>query len=742
MASWIQRGLVKARAYHFATEGYASAFRDVPDASGEYARRIRARAVQAVDEHVPASWYDQPVMTLLKGKPCAAGATVPTVDAFGRENGHLIEAPSREVDSVIAHIRELHSRARAKDLRAAVRAIEGELLDADGPYAPSLVANQALDFGKQDGITEMVEAVEANHVERALADSLLADEAEGRVVISRAPAFVACVSNFSNFLDLCRKVLRNLELGVPVVVLSRSNTTQHMFRWSSMLVALLEQHALDTGLVTYLAASLPEQQRVIRSVDGECPLYFTGSRAVAAAIREEKERTIASTGGPNTLVSTTLTPEVKNAIRLSAAIESAGQCTALRHAIVPCSSSDAEAILRPIAEVEGPAPCMREGSFASVLSPALSAAKHSTAGYTAVGGGRSGPVASVRLSSSLPPPAMDECWRRVVVDFTAPRSAEALKDSEFVSQVASWLVRAQPISVAVNDEDRDGFALAKRLFELTGVVVFTCGSPERPAFTCQARPQSGEVFGEFPVRADLPRHTRFPVVVPSPTPVYNASYDVAYLARCGKAWDPASNLPVAALAGMIVSDEVRGFVAEIFAYLADVCTSNPKRAPNTGRTALFGLQRPPLNGQPTVLRAGEGTTMDSIAPHLAPFVTTNAAVQLFVSVHPTAEEHVALAVAKGLLVHTQVRVEDEAAFDERMRNEACFNVISAKDYPWHLGYPPAGLFVSTHLCLGHVKSTQPDDEAFLRAFTASDKWLALRGPLHPAGASSDGPRAP
>ena len=208
--------------------------------------------------------------------------------------------------------------------------------------------------------------LQANIIEQRLSDQLLADEAAGVVAIGRAPALVGCVSNFSNFLDLCRKVLRNLELGVPVLVLSRSNTAQHTFRWVQMLVALGPKHGIDPGMVSpcpsptlartltpgrtsartpaltrvsllpspssgprpnltprpsphpardprqvsHLAASLSEQQRLVAAASPASPFYFTGSRPVARSIRAAHPNAMASTGGPNTLVSTQLTPEV------------------------------------------------------------------------------------------------------------------------------------------------------------------------------------------------------------------------------------------------------------------------------------------------------------------------------------------------------------------------------------------------------------------------------------------------
>ena len=119
-----------------------------------------------------------------------------------------MQATPEQVDAVLEHLRSYAPPQR--DNRTAVRAMEAEIFDVLGgsPWPAYLVGNQALDFKKQDGVTEIEESVQANVIEQRLSDQLLADEAAGAIAIGRAPAFVGCVSNFSNFLDLRRAELR------------------------------------------------------------------------------------------------------------------------------------------------------------------------------------------------------------------------------------------------------------------------------------------------------------------------------------------------------------------------------------------------------------------------------------------------------------------------------------------------------------------------------------------------------
>merc|ERR1719383_94024 len=71
-----------------------------------------------------------------------------------------------------------------------------------------------------------------------------------------------------------------------------------------------------------------------------------------------------------------------------------------------------------------------------------------------------------------------------------------MTSEKFIEDMAQWLMTHQPISLAINGNQE----LARSLFEKSGLVVYTVGTLESPALTCQARPQEGETFGEFPPR--------------------------------------------------------------------------------------------------------------------------------------------------------------------------------------------------------------------------------------------------
>ena len=695
------------RGYNFASSQYSEAFsrNGWPDAGAAFTSKLRADTVAYMESYDLSVWSSEPMTTLLEGEPLTGGSRVPTVDAFGNENGAAIEATPAQVDAVLKHM--LEYKPPKQDYRAEVRAMEAEILDVGSKWPAMLVGNQAFDFRKQDGITEIEESVEANTVERRLNDQLLADEATGKLAIDRAPAYVACVSNFSNFLDLCRKGLRNLEVGVPIVVLSRSNTTQHVFRWSEMLVELCAKHGIDAGMVTFLSAPTHEQGRLFGAASRSSPLYFTGSREVARVLRGLHGPVMASTGGPNTLVATRCTESIAGAIRLSASIENSGQCTALRHAVLNCSDADVEAMLGGVPLVTDSADALRRGEFAGVFADAASVMRRAD-GYTYHPENAN---VAYRRSDALPPPDLAEQWRNVYVDVTSP--GVDVRAPAFVAELSRWLVAHQPITVAVNAEEGEHLALGRALWEQTGQVVFTVGTLEQPALTCQARPQDGEIFGEFPPRSELLAHTKFPVLVPTPTPAYNAAYAEAHLARRGASWEGG-----AAAARGVRSDVVRGYLRELHDYLADACARNPKRGEGVARTSLYGLQTTPRNGQLNYVRCGGATSLDEIAPQLMPFVLTNAADALRVSVDPANSALAAELQTAGVAVVA----EDDAAFAARVGAETPYNVLSpgAAD-----GFPLVGQFVSTLLCVGHVKSTKPADDDFIDAFKGSPKWLAM-----------------
>lgn len=109
-----------------------------------------------------------------------------TKNSFSQPNGHQYYASPTQVQSLLQHIQTYQSPYT--DLRPSMRRIEHRLLTE---YAGLLIGNQCLDFGKQDGVTEMEESTMANSVERKLNDMLFQDEQDGKIGIIRKPIFVS-----------------------------------------------------------------------------------------------------------------------------------------------------------------------------------------------------------------------------------------------------------------------------------------------------------------------------------------------------------------------------------------------------------------------------------------------------------------------------------------------------------------------------------------------------------------------
>ena len=274
-----------------------------------------------------------------------------------------------------------------------------------------------------------------------------------------------------------------------------------------------------------------------------------------------------------------------------------------------------------------------------------------------------------------------------------------------------------------------------QLFEQTGQVVYSVGDVVgNTAMTCQARPQDGEIFGEFPPRKDLFKYTKFPMVIPSAPASYNSHYKKEYLQGLAtthhmggeKKSLPSISLPSISLPSIfdgVQSLERKGYLIALCNYLKDAA-NGPKEGWRNGlddaRTCLYGLQRPPLNNQPTLLRCNAETSLDDLAPILLPFVVTNACEQVRVSVHP--KNVVVLAALENNKQNIIVDIEENFEEREKKDRDNWYNLVHVEPM-LDDGYPLVAQWVSLWFPLGHIKSTKSNDQEFLRLFEKSDKWL-------------------
>jgi hypothetical protein len=555
-------------------------------------------------------------------------------------------------------------------------------------------------------------------------------------------SYSASVSNFTNFLDLFRKTLRSLELGIPCVILGRSHTVQHSYRWTELLIELMKEENIDPGMVTYLSCQLEDIKYITASCSESAGmLYTTCARELAKSIKSTYPNTISSTGGPNTLFTAEWTKSVQDAMRLSATIECAGQCTALRHAVVPetVQLDDIETVFTDMSHVKSPVDALKACSFDGVFESHLGTSPPS-GGYTK----HALKDAYFKIGSVFPSPEndeMEEYWRKVVVDVTnsvPASSGNKLRLDMQVANLSKWLNRHQPISLAVNAKRSQVFDLGRTLFENTSLVVMTVGSTDNadapPAMTVQARPQDAECFGEFPPRKTMGEYTKYPVIIPSSTPSYDSYYKDEYLRSRTLNDLDGTRCPtfVRDWLSSISDVSIRGYCVEVLRYLSDATEVNPKRGFGTGRTALWGLQRPPmLDGLRTLVRCGQDVSFDDLSSIFLLFYSTNARSQVELSVDESNEELLSILQKHDHDNHTfRVIVEGEETLQHRLSSEGAnfynvVRVVSSSEKRNGGRFPLPGQFVSLYLPMGHIKSTMKDDEEFVKYFGHSEKWLKM-----------------
>jgi hypothetical protein len=701
---------------------------------------------------------------------------VDTYSAMGTVNGKQILANPMEIEFLQSHIQSLHHQkvrntTSTIDLRKQIRHVEDILLTRHVGY---LVGNQCMDYYKQDGITEIEEAISVNQIERRMNDMLLQQEIAGTVEIHRHPIYISTVSNFSNFLDLCRKALRTLELGIPIVVLCRTNytTTQHSYRWVQLLIDLCCDVGIDASMITYVSASLSDVQSILQVCEHTTGnLYATCSRSVAADIMNIYPKTIASTSGPNTLVCTkwdntidksNTMSKMAQAIADSATIESAGQCTALRHCVVPTTISDQDCtkiLLDNITTIDSPVKALSEAHYAGIIVPSPSKASslnepsptddyqrldtrhrhHDVGVYIKINNDTSSDSTNKNVLLTTSDSTIQEYWRQVVVDFTKLDLVQnkCIKqgkieirpvDEDAILKLASWLNIHQPISLAVNGPRHESIMVGIALWERTALVVYTLGSSDQmehmpPALTCQARPQDGECFGEFPPRNTMHQYTNFPVIIPSSNPSYDTTYKEEYLQSRGQDVSEYMNKSTKNLLLAITNNSTRGYCVLLIEYLQNACRKNPKLGNSAIRTVLYGAQRPPLHMK-TILRCTQHSTYDEFIPVYILFHVTNARNQSEISIHPDNASMMQMCQQLKL----PCKIESNADFTSNSSNRTdIFQNVTITGMSLHgppSRYPMVGNFVSLYLPFGHIKTTMVNDAEFEMKVRMSEKWLS------------------
>jgi len=684
--------------YNLFSSHFHDVFGNLPKKDCEKLRKDTVDYIRKFDSKV---WFDDPVRTVLNGKPVthADDKVVGTPNAFGVENGKQVLSPPAVVDRVIDHLTTY--KVPKTDLRKELREIEDLFLE--GKYDAMIAGNQAIDFQKQDSVTEIEESCGACTVERRLNDALFKDEQAKKVTLCREPVFTACVSNFSTFLDLCRKTIRNIELGIPVVVLSRPNTGQHVYRWFQFLVEKLDEKCVDGGMLTFMSCDLEEQKRLTREFP-KSPIFVTSSRETAKSIRKNPcERLVASTGGPNTMIATEFTPEVADAVRMSNLIENKGQCTALRQFICPTKDEKlVEKIYENASMISTPAEALEKGEFAALYKRDAKRFKTEEGYKTLDTFGNN--LVHYRISDKLPV-TINEMWREAYIDVTQP-SKEELKSEKYIEELSRWLNHHQPISLAVNGD----VELARLLFEKSALVVYTIGTNENPALTCQARPQQCETFGEFPPRKRLHEFSDFPVIIPSSTPGYFTQYTDEHLINSSTSVVlPDSCKSVEKIIDQCASRSRKGYFKLLVEYVIDAC--GPRQG-HSKHTTLYGIQRPPLFKVHTVLRVEKGATLDDVVLYALPFLVTNAKEGFVISRSADAVDCSSL----GVKVVEEVK--------NSLRDEAWNSITLPGKYSGcTTELPLVAHFVSLLFPMGHIKSVKKDDQDFLKCFKASKKWL-------------------